>query len=180
MIEAITSSALSAAARTETDKVSSLRSVNASTRNAAQYVSAPYYSPYIIVSGDSNKAILAIRDNDTGTVTQQYPSEAQIKAYQRSQQLQAQMAAELASKQATADAQISYTQQSSTPEELPENLQPLTERAAAQAQAAIGNSGNYDSVEEEAAVQMEPGLGSSPINPPQTVSQQQTRVMLDA
>ncbi len=41
---------------------------------------APYVSPYISVDLDYNKAVLQIRDSDTGDVLTQFPSEASLKA----------------------------------------------------------------------------------------------------
>ncbi|MES2729279.1 MAG: hypothetical protein V4621_04165 [Pseudomonadota bacterium] len=46
-------------------------------------VSAPYYSPYVIVDESSSKAILAMRDSATGNITRQFPTDSQIRAYQR-------------------------------------------------------------------------------------------------
>ena len=46
-------------------------------------VAAPYISPYVMMSETSSRAILAVRDTATGNVTRQYPSERQLRAYQR-------------------------------------------------------------------------------------------------
>lgn len=44
---------------------------------------APYISPYISVNLDYDKAVLQIRDSDTGDVVQQFPSESRLAAQQR-------------------------------------------------------------------------------------------------
>lgn len=46
---------------------------------------APYLSLYIKVDVNFDKAILQIRDGDTGDVVRQIPSEAQLEAYRRAQ-----------------------------------------------------------------------------------------------
>lgn len=49
-------------------------------------VQAPYVSPYISVDSQSNKAVLQIRDSDTGDVVRQFPTEGQLKAYRTAQE----------------------------------------------------------------------------------------------
>lgn len=168
MLEAIASSAMNASAvRVDTDKVSSLRSaaVTASTTPASK--SAPYYSPFIIVDSNFNKAILAIRDSNTGSVTQQYPSKSQIRAYVRAQQVQSELSESIAQTPAPLPGVSSAQQQ---PVELPENLQPTIDKVAAEAQAAIASRGNVDA----AAQQMQ--VAQPAVQPQQAT----TRVMLDA
>ncbi len=46
---------------------------------------APYVSPYISVDQASNRAVLQIRDSDTGDVVRQFPTEGQLKAYRTAQ-----------------------------------------------------------------------------------------------
>jgi len=59
------------------------------------------------VDNQLNKAILEVRSNDTGEVVEQYPSPAQIRAFQRAAQLQAQQAQrEEAARQAAAQQQV--------------------------------------------------------------------------
>jgi uncharacterized FlaG/YvyC family protein len=47
----------------------------------------PYVSPYIAIDRNYNKAIIQIRDSETGDVLRQYPTESQLKAYQAAQQI---------------------------------------------------------------------------------------------
>ena len=46
---------------------------------------APYISLYIKVDTNFDKAILQIRDSDTGDVVRQIPTESQLEAYRRAQ-----------------------------------------------------------------------------------------------
>ena len=48
-------------------------------------VQAPYISLYIKVDTNFDKAILQIRDGDTGDVVRQIPTESQLEAYRRAQ-----------------------------------------------------------------------------------------------
>lgn len=43
---------------------------------------APYISPYIAVNNDYNKAVLQLRDSETGDVINQFPSEQTLQARQ--------------------------------------------------------------------------------------------------
>jgi hypothetical protein len=44
---------------------------------------APFISPYISVNTDYDKAVLQVRDSDTGDVVTQFPSEQTLRARQR-------------------------------------------------------------------------------------------------
>lgn len=46
---------------------------------------APYISLYIKVDNNFDRAILQIRDNQTGDVVRQIPTESQLEAYRRAQ-----------------------------------------------------------------------------------------------
>jgi hypothetical protein len=48
-------------------------------------IQAPYISLYIKVDTNFDKAILQIRDSDTGDVVRQIPTESQLEAYRRAQ-----------------------------------------------------------------------------------------------
>lgn len=49
---------------------------------------APYISPYISVDVNYNKAVMQIRDQDTGDVLTQYPSESRLQQIRRQSQLE--------------------------------------------------------------------------------------------
>lgn len=63
-------------------------------QEAASLPQAPYVSPYVFVDVNYDKAVLQIRDGDTGDVVRQFPSETalRVKSYgaRRAQQTQAQ------------------------------------------------------------------------------------------
>lgn len=89
MIEAV-NSVLSNAPLTKAviDQQSVARSFAANpTRIQESSTVAPYISLYIKVDTNFDKAILQIRDSDTGDVVRQIPSETQLEAYRRAQQV---------------------------------------------------------------------------------------------
>lgn len=46
-------------------------------------ISAPYLSPHVDYNGGNTKPIFVVRDSSTGETVKQFPSEAQIRAYQK-------------------------------------------------------------------------------------------------
>jgi len=88
MIEAVNSVLSNApAARAVAEQQSSARSLAANPQKVQETAkTTPYVSPYISLDRSSNKAVLQIRDSDTGDVLQQYPTKTQIRAYQNAQQ----------------------------------------------------------------------------------------------
>lgn len=77
---------------------------NASAQNAPQTSSspseagvsvpkAPYISPHIEVDLDYDKAVLQVRDSETGDVVRQFPSESRLQELRRQAAAQAQTAA---------------------------------------------------------------------------------------
>lgn len=87
MIEAV-NSVLSNAAVTSrvAEQQSAARSYAANPEKVQEVARTPYVSPYISIDRQSNKAVLQIRDSNTGDVVTQYPTEGQLKAYQAAQQ----------------------------------------------------------------------------------------------
>ena len=87
MIEAV-NSVLSNAAVTSrvAEQQSTSRSLAANPERVQEVARTPYVSPYISIDRQSNRAVLQIRDSDTGDVVTQYPTEGQLKAYQTAQQ----------------------------------------------------------------------------------------------
>jgi uncharacterized FlaG/YvyC family protein len=87
MIEAV-NSVLSnvSATRVVAEQQSSARSLSANPEKIQEAAKTPYVSPYISIDKSSNKAILQIRDSDTGDVVRQFPTEGQLKAYRTAQQ----------------------------------------------------------------------------------------------
>ena len=55
----------------------------AEIQSVASTPQAPYISPYISVDINYNKAVLLIRDSDTGDVLNQFPSQSRLEAVRR-------------------------------------------------------------------------------------------------
>lgn len=86
MIEAVNSVLSSASVtRFTAEQQSTARSLIANPDKIQEAARAPYISPYISIDRQYNKAVLQIRDSDTGDVVTQYPTEGQLKAYQAAQ-----------------------------------------------------------------------------------------------
>ncbi len=82
MIEAVNSSIASTQVlRSNVEHVAAVPVISAkpvSTEDAPQTPKAPYISPYIAIDTTSNKAVIQIRNRDTGDVKDQYPSESRL------------------------------------------------------------------------------------------------------
>lgn len=86
MIEAVNSVLSNAVlARGSAEQQSVARSFAANPERVQEVAQAPYVSPYISVNVNYNKAVLQIRDGDTGDVVRQFPSESQLEAYRKAQ-----------------------------------------------------------------------------------------------
>lgn len=88
MIEAVNSVLSNVpASRGQVEQQATARSYAANPEKVQEAaVSSPYVSPYISIDRNYNKAVLQIRDSDTGDVVRQYPTEGQLKAYRTAQQ----------------------------------------------------------------------------------------------
>jgi ADP-ribosylglycohydrolase len=53
------------------------------SRIQAAAITAPYLSPHVDYNGGNSKPIFVVRDSSTGETVKQFPSEAQIRAYQK-------------------------------------------------------------------------------------------------
>jgi hypothetical protein len=86
MIEAVNASMMnSGTVRAVAEQVSSAQSLAANpARVQKAAVSAPYLSPYVRLNPDT-KPVMVLRDSDTGASLTQYPTPAQIRAYQAAQ-----------------------------------------------------------------------------------------------
>lgn len=86
MIEAVNSVVSNATlVRGAAEQQSVTRSFAANPERVQEIPKAPFISPYIRVDTNFNKAVLQIRDSDTGDVIRQFPSESQLEAYRRAQ-----------------------------------------------------------------------------------------------
>lgn len=89
MIEAVNSVISNAVlARGSAEQQSVVRSFAANPERVQEVAQAPYVSPYISMNIDHNKAVLQIRDSDTGDVIRQFPTESQMEAYRKAQAAQ--------------------------------------------------------------------------------------------
>lgn len=64
------------------------------TRIQSAAISAPYLSPHVDYNGGNSKPIFVVRDASTGETVKQFPSEAQIRAYQKAAAVQEQVIAQ--------------------------------------------------------------------------------------
>lgn len=76
MIEAVNAVVANASLlRGSAEQASAARSLSANPERIQEVVRAPYVSPFIYMDVNFDKAVLQIRDRDTGDVTKQFPSE---------------------------------------------------------------------------------------------------------
>lgn len=76
MIEAVNAVVANASLlRGSAEQASVARSLTANPERVQEVVRAPYVSPFIYMDVNFDKAVLQIRDRDTGDVTKQFPSE---------------------------------------------------------------------------------------------------------
>jgi len=96
-------------------------------------IQAPYISLFIKVDVNFDKAILQIRDGDTGDVVRQIPTESQLEAYRRAQSSNAvrPAKAEEAAERIIVREQSSPEVREATPVEVKEVSTPAPERAPA-------------------------------------------------
>ena len=86
MIEAVNSTlATSSLTRVAAQQQSSAESFAANPERVQRVAQAPFVSPYISVDTNFDRAVLQIRDSDTGDVVTQYPTKSQLEAYRRAQ-----------------------------------------------------------------------------------------------
>lgn len=87
MIEAVNSVLSNASStRAAVEQQVTNRTVAVNPDKTQEVARAPYISPYISLDRSSNRAILQIRDSDTGDVLRQYPTESQLRAYRNAQE----------------------------------------------------------------------------------------------
>ncbi len=116
MIESVSTSFVQGASLRSSPQTGSTYAVSNAVSSASS-AEVPRYGTRLYVRLDSGaeRAILEVRSSDTGDVVKQYPSEAQIRAFQRAaslkeQQSQSQAAQQVAAQQARqqADAEAAY------------------------------------------------------------------------
>jgi uncharacterized FlaG/YvyC family protein len=87
MIEAVNSVISNAPVnRAAVETQTTARSLSANPEKTQEVAKTPYVSPYISIDRQYNRAVLQIRDSDTGDVVRQFPTEGQLKAYRAAQE----------------------------------------------------------------------------------------------
>lgn len=90
MIEAVNAVVANASLlRGSAEQASATRSFAANPARVQEVIQAPYVSPFIYVDVNYDKAVLQIRDSDTGDVLKQFPSEQTMAIRSRIAQSQA-------------------------------------------------------------------------------------------
>lgn len=78
--------------RSMAEQVSATQNLSANpARIQSAAVSAPYLSPHVDFNSGNSKPIFVVRDSSSGEVIKQFPSEAQIRAYNRAAQVREQV-----------------------------------------------------------------------------------------
>ncbi|MDD3021188.1 MAG: hypothetical protein PHX61_09475 [Alphaproteobacteria bacterium] len=129
------------------------------TRVQAAAITAPYLSPHVDLNGGSSKPIFVVRDLETGARIRQFPTEGQIKAYQRAKEVQGRAQAQAAS---TVD-YSAQQKQAEVVENSVEFRESRKEVKVAQQQLVPGGSGQTAdvSVSTAAPTQSQPQSGTS-------------------
>lgn len=98
MIEAVNATVSNAQLlRSVAEQTSSTQVLSANpSRVQAAPIVAPYLSPHVDLNGGQSKPIFVVRDAATGDQVKQFPTEAQIRAYQRAQEVRSEVAAQQA------------------------------------------------------------------------------------
>lgn len=87
MIEAVNSVLSNASStRAAVEQQSTTRTTAVNPDKVQETAKTPFVSPYISLDRSSNRAVLQIRDSDTGDVLRQYPTESQLRAYRNAQE----------------------------------------------------------------------------------------------
>lgn len=90
MIEAVAANVSSASSlRAIAEQTSTTQSFSSNpNRIQAAAIVAPYLSPHVDLNGGNSKPIFVVRDAETGSNIRQFPTEGQIRAYQRAKEAQ--------------------------------------------------------------------------------------------
>ncbi len=138
MIEAVNSVVSNAPlVRIAADQVNVARSFAANPDRiqeaaGASLPKAPYISPYISWSNDYGRAVLQIRDSESGEVVNQFPSETRLRA-----QLSKPLGGDIATPQQEAEGSYVAPEQSSAPQQQVSTPTPSPQQAqVAEAQVA--------------------------------------------
>jgi hypothetical protein len=112
MIEAVTAVVSNAQLlRSVAEQTSTTQTLAANpTRVQTAAISAPYLSPHVDYNSGNSKPIFVVRDSATGETLKQFPSEAQIRAYQKAAYVREQVIAQTQFQQGSQDAAFAAAQ----------------------------------------------------------------------
>lgn len=140
MIEAVNSVISNAVlARGSAEQQSVARSFAANPERVQEVAQAPYVSPYISMDINYNKAVLQIRDSDTGDVVRQFPTESQMEAYRKAQAAQSTRDAQVEAASALRGETTSASGVSSSRPSMPTPSEIATAAPVQQQSAPAGN-----------------------------------------
>lgn len=154
MIEAVNSVVASASAlRAQAEQASAARSFTANPERTQEVVQAPYVSPYISMDVNYNKAVLQIRDGDTGDVLKQFPSDTALEFRSR------QVARQAVKPVEAAEPETEPTEVSETPELKVADV-PVPSVPTVNAQAQVAAAALESAAAQAAAVSAPPTSGN--------------------
>lgn len=112
MIEAVTAVVSNAQfLRSVAEQTSTTQTLSANpTKVQTAAITAPYLSPHVDYNGGNSKPIFVVRDSATGETLKQFPSEAQIRAYQKAAYVREQVIAQTQFQQGGQDAAFAAAQ----------------------------------------------------------------------
>lgn len=152
MIEAV-NSVLSNASYTKVavEQQSVARSYAANPQRVQEAPQAPYISPYVVMDVNFDKAVLQLRDADTGDVVRQIPTESQLEAYKRAQAAATQKSTNKANAEAPAPSspEINVASSSST-SAVVSTPSPTVIEASTSQTSPVPQAGNIVSVDTQA------------------------------
>ncbi|MCE7887125.1 MAG: hypothetical protein DYH13_06445 [Alphaproteobacteria bacterium PRO2] len=152
MIEAVNAVVANASLlRGSAEQASVARSLTANPERVQEVARAPYVSPFIYMDVNYDKAVLQIRDRDTGDVTKQFPSEQTM-----------QVRAAIAARQATqaSRAEVPDVPDAPTPSQQAAAPQVDTPAPQVNAEAQVAASALASTAQAAAAVSAPPTSGN--------------------
>ena len=143
MLEAVNSVLQNAPlVRGNAEQVSAIESYAANPERVQKAAQAPYVSPYVHVDLTYDKAVLQIRDSDTGDVLNQFPSQKRLEALARDAARRA--SASTAPKKQSESAQAYVEKTQSQPQQKVEVQASSQQIAAFEAASQAGQSSGGD------------------------------------
>jgi hypothetical protein len=146
MLEAVSTVLQSSSfVRANAEQTSNATSIAANPDRVQQAApQAPFVSPYISFDVNFDRAVLQLRDGDTGDVRGQFPSQAQLEAQARATtsqgQVQVQVQSSTSDAPTNANIQAQATQSAPAPQQVQQTQQTQQQQAAFTSAVQSGNS----------------------------------------